>query len=103
MPIHNHCDCGVAPIIGERDPGQVINRQLLNDLKSSGGSQSWKDRSISVDEDGVIRHRRIETVDGERREVFGDPLNVAVRQHGELGPVLTDRAQHFAGPGSVAA
>lgn len=36
MPLHAHCDCGVAPLKGRDDPGQVINRQLLDDLKSSG-------------------------------------------------------------------
>lgn len=36
MPIHNHCDCGVSPIIGQRDPGQVVNRDLLRELKQNG-------------------------------------------------------------------
>lgn len=26
---HQRCDCGVDPIIGDRDPGRVINRDLL--------------------------------------------------------------------------
>lgn len=103
MPIHSHCDCGVAPIVGDSDPGHIINRDIFADLKANGGSQYWKNRSIAVDEDGTIRHRRVVKVDGERREVLGDPLNVAVREHGELGPVLTDRAHDFAGPSAVAA
>lgn len=36
MPIHGSCDCGVAPIIGSRDPGQVVNNELLADLKRRG-------------------------------------------------------------------
>ena len=36
MPLHGHCDCGVAPIIGEHDPGEVINKPLLAELKQQG-------------------------------------------------------------------
>lgn len=33
-PIHSHCDCGVAEIYGNADPGQVINKPLLDRLKA---------------------------------------------------------------------
>jgi hypothetical protein len=36
MPIHSHCDCGVSPIIGDRDPGRIINRPLHKKLKDAG-------------------------------------------------------------------
>lgn len=36
MPIHNRCNCSVMPIIGSRDPGAVIDRDLLAKLKSDG-------------------------------------------------------------------
>lgn len=29
---HDHCSCGVAPIIGDADPGRVVNQQLLTQL-----------------------------------------------------------------------
>lgn len=103
MPIHNHCDCGVAPIIGDVDPGHVINRQLLRDLKAQGGSQYWKDRGIVVDEDGTVRKREVVVEDGERREVPGEPLAVEVEEHGELGPVLVDASHRFTGPAALAA
>lgn len=64
MPIHTHCDCSVAPIFANRDPGQVINRRLLAQLKDADGP-------------------------------------VAVHMHGELGPVLTPRGQHFTGPSDI--
>lgn len=35
-PLHFRCDCGVAPIIGDRDPGRVINSDLLDNLKERG-------------------------------------------------------------------
>ena len=28
MPIHNNCDCGIAPIVGAHDPGKILNRSL---------------------------------------------------------------------------
>lgn len=33
---HARCDCTVAPIIGDRDPGQVINDELLERLQDEG-------------------------------------------------------------------
>ncbi len=33
MPLHNNCRCAIAPIIGEIDPGQVINKDLLDSYK----------------------------------------------------------------------
>lgn len=36
---HQRCDCGVDPIIGDSDPGRVINHELLASL-SSGGDES---------------------------------------------------------------
>lgn len=81
-PLHGSCDCGVAPIIGTHDPGHVINKQLVRDLKSAekitGDADYWKSRHIKVDENG--------------RVTLPD---IAVRQHGELGPVLTDRSHDF--------
>lgn len=36
LPIHPGCDCDVGEIIGETDPGQIINRELLTELKAQG-------------------------------------------------------------------
>lgn len=36
QPIHTHCDCKVMPIIGDNDPGQVINSDLLAELHRQG-------------------------------------------------------------------
>lgn len=37
MPIHTNCHCiPPVPIIGKSDPGRVINKDLLRELKSSG-------------------------------------------------------------------
>lgn len=34
-PIHDRCDCGVAPIRGDVDPGRVVNRDLLRRVKEA--------------------------------------------------------------------
>lgn len=89
MPIHSRCDCGVAPIFASADPGQIINRPLLNQLKAAskqtGGGDYAKNRHIRVDEEGNVTLPEIKT-----------------HNHGELGPVLTEADHAFAGP-SVAA
>lgn len=54
-PIHARCDCSVAPIFGNRDPGRVLNRRVPR----------------------------------------ADPAEVAVHEHGELGPVLAVAGQQF--------
>lgn len=36
---HPRCDCTVIPIVGTRDPGQVLNRDLLDALDVSGASR----------------------------------------------------------------
>lgn len=33
---HLRCSCGVDPIIGDRDPGQVLNEERLAELQQSG-------------------------------------------------------------------
>ena len=107
-PIHTHCDCAVAPIFGTVDPGQVINSRLLEQLKATGGREYWKERGFGVDEDGVIRRRRevkIRERDGTERRTteLGERLRPAVREHGELGPVLTDPNDNHTGPDDIAA
>jgi hypothetical protein len=90
MPLHSFCDCGVAPIFASSDPGQVINRPLLRDLKTAakqdGQKDYWAARHVTVDEDGTVNLPKI-----------------AVRKHGELGPVLTHAGDRFTGPADLAA
>lgn len=33
---HHNCDCAVLPIIGDRDPGQIVNGALYDRLEESG-------------------------------------------------------------------
>lgn len=104
MPIHVRCDCGVAPIYGQFDPGQVINLDLLMRLQQAGGREYWKRHGLGVDENGVIRRRReVVDEDGRTRAVLEEPLEIAVRQHGEYGQVLVDAADRFTSEEDIAA
>lgn len=88
MPIHPRCDCATAPIFGSADPGHVINKGLLEQLKSRGPSY-WQER-------GFV------SADGKPIEPGSASAPVVTRTHGELGPVLVDRHDHFDGPGVAA-
>lgn len=77
MPIHPGCDCDVAPIRGNVDPGQVIDPDRLEALHDA-----VRDQFGTADRGG--------------REI--DYRLIEVRDHGEYGPTLTWRGQHFDGP-----
>lgn len=82
MPIHGGCDCGIAPIYGEHDPGQIIDPDTL---------------------EGV--HQAIFDRFGVRDAGARDPIDyrdaLIVHEHGELGPVLAVRGQTFTGPSDL--
>lgn len=131
MPIHGHCDCGIAPITGKADPGRIINRDRYDELKQSGAIdevtakralpkaqqgldnarakvQEYRDELAAGINDGARRTRVQERLAGwestvakrEKRVAMLERLKdrplseqIAVHQHGELGPVLYN-AQH---------
>lgn len=82
MPIHGGCDCGVAPIFGDTDPGRVIDPDRLQGIREELSGR------FGVPGD------RINRADELRRYVV-------VNQHGELGPVLGVRGQQFTGPDDI--
>jgi hypothetical protein len=80
LPIHPGCDCGEMPIYGTTNVGQVINQQRLD-----ATHEAIADR-FGVSDRGA---RAI------------DYSKIQVREHGELGPVLTVEGQHFTGPNDI--
>lgn len=72
MPIHPGCGCDVEPLHGDRDPGQVIDRDTLDETNAALTERFGTDKP--------------------------DLRDVMVRQHGEIGPVLAVRGQAFTGP-----
>lgn len=75
MPIHARCNCLVMPITRKSDPGFRINQDDLNDLYAAAGTNKARD----------LKETRF-----------------AIRQHGELGPVLVNKGNRFRGPAQVA-
>ncbi|MGV9364517.1 hypothetical protein [Amycolatopsis sp. NPDC003731] len=78
QPIHPGCDCGVAPIYGDSDPGQVIDRKGLEDVHDAVAERFGE----SAADARAIDYRKL----------------ILVENHGEIGPVLTVKGQHFDGP-----
>ncbi|MGA5489570.1 hypothetical protein ACPCK1_17660 [Streptomyces pseudogriseolus] len=81
MPIHPGCDCKVEPLVGNRDPGQIIDEALLreaHDAVAKGTGQSDA---------------------GGRAPDYRDVI--ITRQHGEYGPLLAVRRHEFTGPDDI--
>lgn len=82
MPIHPGCDCVVEPIESDSDPGQVIDPDLLETIHSEvEGFSGFQDRT---GRDGYLDL-------------------IVTHEHGEYGPTLAWRKDHFTGPAEIAA
>jgi hypothetical protein len=74
MPLHEHCGCTVAPLFTGNE--RIIDKDLLARLKAAS----------------------------DKPDYWNDPTAIiAVRHHGELGPVLTKAGDRFTGPADIAA
>lgn len=74
MPLHNRCGCTVAPL--RADAPLVIDRDLRDRLRAASGRDDyWNDRKAAI----------------------------AVREHGELGPVLVQADHQFTTAADAAA
>lgn len=78
MPIHPGCDCGIMPIYGNQDPGQVID-----EIRLESTHEAIEERFGKTD-----------------RSAVGFEA-IQVREHGELGPMLTVADQNFTGPNDI--
>jgi hypothetical protein len=85
LPIHPGCDCDVAPIIGDRDPGRIINQGLLDDTH----------------EEIAARFGESSAGAGEIPNTSALYRDVMIRTHGEMGPLLTIRGHDFTGPDDI--
>ncbi|MGW4028244.1 hypothetical protein ACWEFL_02810 [Streptomyces sp. NPDC004838] len=83
MPIHPGCHCKPEPIPGIRDPGQVIDEDLLKEAHDAIA------RDIGASDRGgrTPDYRQI----------------IITRQHGEIGPLLAVRRDNFTGPDDIPA
>lgn len=70
MPVHDNCHCTVLPVLaGGEDPGHTLNQQELADLYAAAGGSTAAEK---------LKRTRYQ-----------------IDEHGELGPVLTVKGQHF--------
>lgn len=81
LPIHPGCDCGVDKVPADFDPGQVIDPALLEATHEQVGAFAG------------ISDR------GGRNPDYLDLL--VTHEHGEYGPTLAWRSDHFTGPSDV--
>ena len=79
MPIHGGCDCGVAPIFGDTDPGRIIDPDRLEGIRDELSGR------FGVPGDRINKAAELRQY-------------VVVNDHGEIGPVLGVRGQNFTGP-----
>lgn len=75
LPIHPSCDCGVLPIYGRTDLGQIIDPDTLEGVHTA------------IEERFGVADRGARVPD--YRKVL------LVREHGELGPLLTVKSHRF--------
>lgn len=76
LPLHGRCKCSVLPITTSLDPGRTLNDADLAAVYASADSTKAADLK---------------------------KVRYAVREHGELGPVLTNAGDHWRGPELAAA
>lgn len=92
LPIHPGCDCSVAPIVGESDPGRVINAPLLAAVHDAVFDRFGADSTAARQVRGAVS-------DTGKPVLYRDIL--VTHAHGEIGPVLAVRGQSFTGPGDL--
>lgn len=68
MPLHDKCKCTISPMTDTRDLGLNLNRQDLDKIYAAAGSYYAEDLKR---------------------------ITVQIREHGELGPILTKKGSEF--------
>lgn len=112
LPIHPACDCAVAPILGDADPGQTINSVTVTEGAAAVATNRRGVKIFSGD-DLVDLGDLLEPLHEEIQARFGTSDRggrtldyrklLTVHQHGELGPVLAIAKHKFTGPADLSA
>lgn len=81
MPIHPGCNCKPEPLPGNRDPGQIIDEDLLKEAHAA------VTKGIGSSDRGgrAPDYRQV----------------IITREHGEYGPLLAVRRHEFTGPDDI--
>jgi hypothetical protein len=80
MPIHPQCDCAIEPLIA----GQTVPETPLEQVHAAI-RRDLGDNYVSPDARRGIDYRKV----------------LVTHEHGEIGPVLAVRGQHFTGPSQI--
>ena len=92
MPIHPGCDCDVAPIMGDHDPGRLLNAGTISDVHGAVTDRFGESSAAARAVPGLF--------DGKGKPTLY--RDVIVEHHnGEIGPVLGVRGQDFTGPADL--
>lgn len=99
MPIHPACDCGVEPLESGRDPGQVLDPDLLE--MTHAEIDKRLNRTPGFDRGARDLGLGKTTSKGEPISDYTDLI--VTNQHGELGPTLSWRSDKFTSAADIAA
>ena len=91
QPLHPGCDCGERGVRAGYDPGVVVDRDVLEQTHSDIWDQIRQ-------QDFNARDLGVGKTDAKGRRISDFTDLIVSREHGELGPVLTWRKDHFTGP-----
>ncbi len=76
LPRHPGCDCGVVPIVGDHDPGEVLNRELLESMHGAVAETYGPD---------AVKRAADTDAYSQLYKTYG---------HGEYGPTLVKPGDH---------
>lgn len=96
MPLHPGCDCGVLPFNSAKDPGQIINPELL------AQTHELIDQKLGYSDRGA-REAGLNKQTSSGKPISDFTELVVTHEHGELGPTLAWRGEHFTGPSDIPA
>lgn len=109
MPIHPGCDCGVEPLPPGSTSGQVIDQGLLDrtheqiasklGASDPGARQLGQGKYVNYNTTGSDARGATRFGKNERLADYTDLI--VSNNHGEYGPTLSWRGDHFTGPNAI--
>jgi len=94
LPLHPGCDCAIEPLTDGRD-NQVIDPGLLE------RTHAQIEAHLGASSDRGARDAGLGKTDSKGRPISDYTELVVTNHHGELGPTLGWRSDHFTGPAAI--
>lgn len=98
MPVHPGCNCGVAPLVGNADPGQRINSAKAKDQAALDTGDLEELGDTDALHAAISARFGFDALDF-RGQTYRDL--VVTHEHGELGEVLARKGDRFTGPDDI--